>query len=262
MKKLYLDLGHGGQDSGAVGVNNVLEKDVVLSVGKKVEDKLKRCGIDVRLSRSTDVFKTLDYRTNDANNWGADAFISIHCNSFNKSAKGLETYCYKLKYRAMADVIHSEIKNAGLYTVDRGVKEKNLHVVRESTMDACLVELGFIDNVEDIQLLLNKQDEFATAIVKGICKYLGVKYVESNHVSVTQLPNGEYDGRKARILASELNVRYERWINDIAEPKVIGVVKQGQIVELGYCLKGWVALKGFNGWKGFGYVNSKYIELV
>lgn len=262
MKKLYLDLGHGGQDSGAVGVNNVLEKDVVLSVGKKIEDKLKRCGIDVRLSRSTDVFKSLSYRTDDANSWGADAFVSIHCNSFNRSAKGLETYCYKLKYRALADVIQSEIKNAGLYTVDRGVKEKNLHVVRESNMSAALVELGFIDNNEDIQLLLNKQDEFATAITKAICKFLDVRYIENNPSSGNQLPNGEFDGRKARILASELNVRYERWINDVQEPKVIGVVKQGQIVELGYCLKGWVALKGFNGWKGFGYVNSKYIELI
>lgn len=262
MKKVYIDCGHGGYDSGAIGVNNVLEKNIVLAVGKMVEVKCKKCGIEVRMSRTTDKFQSLSYRTNDVNNWGADAFVSIHCNSFNKTAKGLETYCYKLKYRPLADAIHSEIKSAGLYNNDRGVKEGNLHVVRESNMDACLVELAFIDNVDDVKLLNNKQEEFAVAITKGICKHLGVKYVDENPTFDGQFSNGEYDGRKGIVLASELNVRYDRWINGVAEPKVVGVVKQGQVVDLGYCLNGWVALKGFNGNKGFGYVNSKYIKLT
>jgi len=70
MKKVYIDPGHGGKDSGAVG-NGIQEKDIVLSVAKKVETKLKRCGLDVRMSRSTDVFKELSYRSKDANNWGS-----------------------------------------------------------------------------------------------------------------------------------------------------------------------------------------------
>lgn len=262
MKKVYIDCGHGGYDSGAVGVNNVLEKNIVLIVGKKVEAKCKKCGIEVRMSRDTDKFQSLSYRTNDANSWGANAFVSIHCNSFNKSSKGLETYCYKFKYRGLADDIHSEIKSAGLYNVDRGVKEGNLHVIRESSMDACLVELGFIDNVDDVKLLNNKQEEFAVAITRGICKHLGVKYVDESPSYDGQFSNGEYDGRKGIVTASELNVRYDRWIDGVSEPKIVGVVKQGQVVDLGYCLKGWVALKGFNGNKGFGYVNSKYIKLT
>lgn len=262
MKKVYVDCGHGGYDSGAIGVNNVLEKNIVLIVGKKVEAKCKKCGIEVRMSRDTDVFKTLNYRTDDANKWGADAFVSIHCNSFNTSAKGLETYCYKLKYRALADSIHSEIKSAGLYNLDRGVKEGNLHVVRESNMDACLVELAFIDNIDDVKFLNNKQEEFAIAITKGICKHLGVKYIDDKPSFGDQFKNGEYEGRKARVLASELNVRYDRWVGDVAEPKIVGVVKQGDIVDLGYCLNGWVGIHGFQGNKGFGYVNTKYLEIV
>lgn len=260
MKKVYMDCGHGGYDSGAIGVNNVLEKNIVLIVGKKVESKCKNCGIEVRMSRDTDVFKSLNYRTDDANKWGADAFVSIHCNSFNTSAKGLETYCYKLKYRALADSIHSEIKSAGLYNLDRGVKEGNLHVVRESNMDACLVELAFIDNIDDVKLLNNKQEEFAVAITKGICKHLGVKYIENNSTG-EQFANGEYDGKKARVLSDALNVRYDRWV-DTTEPKIIGTLKQGDIVDLGYCLNGWVGIHGFQGNKGFGYVNTKYLEII
>lgn len=176
MKKVYIDPGHGGTDSGAVGVRNVLEKNIVLEVAKKVASKLRNCSIEVKMSRTDDTFKTLNYRSSDANNWKADCFVSIHCNSFNETAKGIETYCYKFKYRKLADCVHTEMVNAKLYTLNRGVKEGNLHVVRETNMSACLVELGFIDNVEDIKILENKQEEFATAIAKGICKFLGVEY--------------------------------------------------------------------------------------
>lgn len=190
MKKVYIDPGHGGTDSGAVGVRNVLEKNIVLEVAKKVASKLRNCSIEVKMSRTDDTFKTLNYRSSDANNWGADCFVSIHCNSFNETAKGIETYCYKFKYRKLADCVHTEMVNAKLYTLNRGVKEGNLHVVRETNMPACLVELGFIDNVEDIKLLENKQEEFANAIAKGICKFLGVEY-KGAPTNATSSPSGD-----------------------------------------------------------------------
>lgn len=177
MYKVYLDLGHGGTDSGAVGVRNIFEKDIVLSVGKKVESILKSRGIEVRMSRSTDVFKTLEYRASDANSWGADCFVAIHCNSSERlDAKGLETFCYSFKYRKLADCIQNELLKDKLYTINRGVKEANFYVIRKTTMSACLIELAFISNSEDIELLLNKQDEYAIAIADGICNYLGVKF--------------------------------------------------------------------------------------
>lgn len=177
MFKVYIDPGHGGNDSGAVGVRNVLEKNIVLEVGKKVTDILRNRGIDVKMSRTTDVFKTLSYRTNEANNWGADCFVSIHCNSSErKDAKGLETFCYKFKYRKLADCVQNEMLNDKLYTINRGVKEGDWHVVRESNMPACLVELGFISNVEDTNLIEAKKSEMALAIADGICNFLGVKF--------------------------------------------------------------------------------------
>lgn len=182
MFKVYIDLGHGGNDSGALNkARNVLEKNVVLEVGKLVDSKLRKCGLDVKLSRTNDITKSLQQRTNEANAWGADCLVSIHVNDAdNRKAKGLETYCYKLKYRKLADCIQEECVKAGLYTQNRGVKEGNLHMVRESKMPAALIELFFINNEEDINKMLNKKEEFATAIATGICKFLGVTYKEES----------------------------------------------------------------------------------
>lgn len=175
--KVYIDPGHGGNDSGAVGVKNVLEKSIVLEVCKKITDILRNRGAEVRMARTDDTFKSLSYRTSDANNWGADAFVSVHCNSAdNKAAKGLETFCYKFKYRKLADCVQNELLNDKLYTINRGVKEGNLHVVRESKMPACLVELGFISNTEDTDLIEAKKSEMALAIADGICNFLGIKF--------------------------------------------------------------------------------------
>lgn len=259
MKKVYLDPGHGGTDSGATG-NEIKEKDIVLAVAKKLEVKLKKCNLDIRMSRTTDDYKTLEYRSTDANNWGADCFVSIHANSADAtSAQGVETYCYKFAYRPLADKVHEEIIASKTYTKNRGVKEGNFHVVRETNMDACLVELAFISNAEDANLLKNKQDEFATAIAKGICKYLGVTYVDDNQTPPGEgFANGDYSGRKARVTADVLNVRWDRG----TEYDVIGQVKNGDIVNLQYCLNGWISIEGFNGNKGLGYVSTTYLELL
>ena len=263
MKKNMIDAGHGGKDSGAIGVHGCLEKDIVLDVANRVNNYLKTQDIENINTRTTDIFLSLSERTKKANNSGVNSFVSIHCNSSdNPSAQGLETYCYKFKYRALADAIQDELIKEGLYTKNRGVKEGNLQVVRETNMPACLVEIGFITNQEDYNLIMNNKDRFAKAIAKAICKFNGVTWKESSGSSSVGFKNGEYDGRKARVTASELNVRYDRWVDGVPEPKKIGKLKKGDIVDLGYCLKGWVGLHGFKGNKGFGYVNSTYLELI
>ncbi|MCU9808107.1 N-acetylmuramoyl-L-alanine amidase [Paraclostridium sp. AKS46] len=261
MFKVYIDLGHGGNDSGALNkARNVLEKNVVLEVGKLVDSKLIKCGLEVKLSRTNDITKSLSQRTNEANAWGADCLVSIHVNDAdNRNAKGLETYCYKLKYRKLADCIQEECLKAGLYTQNRGVKEGNLHMVRESKMSAALIELFFINNEEDINKMINKKEEFATAIAKGICTYLGLAYIDDSQTSPSEgFANGDYSGKRARVTADVLNVRYDRG----TQYNVIGQVKHGDIINLQYCLNGWVSIDGFNGNKGLGYVSTKYLELV
>ncbi|GAA0106718.1 hypothetical protein UT300013_33420 [Paraclostridium sordellii] len=193
MKTNMTDAGHGGYDSGAPGVHGCLEKNIVLEVANRVNDYLKTQDVKNINTRTTDVFVTLNDRTNEANKLGVNSFVSIHCNSSdNPNAQGLETYCYKFKYRALADAIHSELINDRLYTKNRGVKEGNLHVVRESNMDACLVELGFITNEADYNLIMNNKDRFAKAIAKGICKFNRVPWKESSDVPSNKNINVTY----------------------------------------------------------------------
>ena len=262
MKKNMTDAGHGGKDSGAPGVHGCLEKDIVLEVSNGVNNYLKTQDIKNINTRTTDIFLSLSERTNKANNLGVNSFVSIHCNSSdNPKAHGLEIFCYKFKYRQLADCILEEIKKEGLYTQLRegGVKEDNLHVVRETNMPACLVELGFISNRKDYDLIMNNKDRFAKSIAKGICKFNGVAWKESScSSSAVGFKNGDYSGRKARVAADVLNVRYDRG----TQYNVIGQVKNGDIVNLQYCLNGWISIEGFKGNKGLGYVNSKYLQII
>lgn len=94
IKKIVLDPGHGGKDPGAIGVDGVAEKDVVLRIAKKLAAKLKReMGVEVVLTRKDDSFVPLEDRTAIANAEDADLFISLHMNaSPNEEARGIETY--------------------------------------------------------------------------------------------------------------------------------------------------------------------------
>lgn len=265
MRTNMSDAGHGGKDSGAIGINKVNEKDIVLDVNNLVNKYLKTQDMKNINTRTTDTFVSLNDRSDKANTLGVNSFVSIHCNeSDDPQAHGLEIFCYKFKYRELADCILSELKADNLYTRLRegGVKEKNLHVVRETNMPACLIELGFISNREDYNLIMNNKDRFAKAIAKGICKFNGASWKEPSGSSSEGFKNGEYDGRKAKVIANKLNIRYDRWIDGVYEPDIIGKLEKSDIVNLGYCLKGWIGLHGFKGNKGFGYVNSKFLELL
>lgn len=94
IKRVVVDPGHGGHDAGAIGYAGMMEKDVVLDVGKKLQKILtEELGVEVIMTRDTDVFIPLEERTAIANTAGADLFVSLHCNaSRNKKAGGIETY--------------------------------------------------------------------------------------------------------------------------------------------------------------------------
>ena len=98
IRRIVVDPGHGGHDPGARGPNGVQEKDVVLAIGLKLRDLLRdELGLDVVMTRSTDVFIPLEERTAIANKVGADLFVSIHANAAsNRVASGIETYYLNL----------------------------------------------------------------------------------------------------------------------------------------------------------------------
>ncbi|WP_041971298.1 N-acetylmuramoyl-L-alanine amidase [Geobacter sp. OR-1] len=98
VRRIVIDPGHGGHDPGAVGPDGTKEKDVVLAIGLKLAKKLREeIGLDVVMTRTTDVFLELQERTAIANQVGADLFLSIHANAApNRSASGIETYYLSL----------------------------------------------------------------------------------------------------------------------------------------------------------------------
>lgn len=206
-KKVYIDPGHGGSDSGAIGVNNSYEKDITLSVAKKVEVLLKNQGLDIRLSRDNDKTLSLSQRTTDANNWGADCFLSIHCNAYNGNAKGIETYSYNESTNDLAVSIQKYVLDTKAYTKNRGVKTAGFYVIKYTNMRAALIEMAFIDNDEDYKILTQDQDKLAEGISRGICSYLGIEYIPTGNETNNTIPPIENTDVFYRVVCGSFNTK-------------------------------------------------------
>jgi N-acetylmuramoyl-L-alanine amidase len=178
MPKVFLDYGHGGNDPGAVS-GSYKEKDFTLSIGKRLKYHLERHNLKVVESREGDTNPSLTERSNKANANFVDVAVSLHCNSFtDNSAQGVEIYTYGQGNReiGLAKAILNQIVKAKLYTKNRGVKQANFHMVREIKTASVLLEMAFISNTEDRNILLNKQEEMAIAITKGILSFYEMSY--------------------------------------------------------------------------------------
>lgn len=168
--RIALDAGHGGSDPGAV-YNGRQEKDDTLDLTLAVGDILKKNGIDVYYTRTTDEYETPFKKATDANNSGADLFVSIHRNSSENPNQysGVETLVYSdtgLKAE-VARNINNQLEDAGFKNL--GVDErKNLVVLKRTKMPAVLVEAGFINNDKDNYLFDEEFDSIAQAIADGI----------------------------------------------------------------------------------------------
>src|SRR5690625_2384935 len=159
--KIFIDPGHGGQDPGASG-HGLKEKNVVLEIALRVADVLTKnyLGVDVQLSRTADTFIELEERASQANAWGADYFVSIHNNAFNGSAHGFESYIYNDNVsqttKDKQKDVHQYISSS-LNVNDRGMKDANFSVLRNTSMTAILLELLFIDNKAETNKLGSTQ---------------------------------------------------------------------------------------------------------
>lgn len=168
--RIALDAGHGGSDPGAV-YKGRQEKDDTLDLTLAVGDILKKNGIDVYYTRTTDEYETPFKKATDANNSGADLFVSIHRNSSENPNQysGVETLVYSdtgLKAE-VARNINNQLEDAGFKNL--GVDErKNLVVLKRTKMPAVLVEAGFINNDKDNYLFDKEFDSIAQAIADGI----------------------------------------------------------------------------------------------
>jgi len=175
---VVIDPGHGGKDVGTTGVRGLYEKDFTLSLSSKVKDILeKEEKIEVYMTRDEDTFiSSVDmYRPKYANEVDADLFISIHGNTYeDPNVSGTEAYYYHEKLKSFADIVYNNVVSSTGFK-DRGIKNKDLFVVRYTDMPSVLLEIGYLTNPQEEQLMFN--DEFQSTIAESICD--GVKeYLE------------------------------------------------------------------------------------
>jgi len=172
---IVVDPGHGGKDSGAPGIGGLLEKDVVLPIGRRVAAILEQNGYQAVLTRDSDYFVELQGRVDIAERANATLFVSIHANSVDQrpDVNGLETYYYDSGYR-LAQVVHNSILSKISTLKDRGVRKARFYVLRKSSMPSILVETGYMTGREDNPRLGNPeyQNRMAEGIAGGILQYL------------------------------------------------------------------------------------------
>ncbi len=180
-RSVMLDAGHGGQDGGAVGYNEdgtikALEKEFNLDVALRAKKLLESEGVDVHMIRTTDVY--VDYLRvgSIANDAGTSLFVSIHTNSATMdTAHGIETFGYLdagsvsngMTSKRLSEILLEElIDETGAH--DRGVKDgKSLAVINSTKMPATLVEIGFISNDEECELLM--QETYRQKLAQAVC---------------------------------------------------------------------------------------------
>ncbi|MBS4218966.1 N-acetylmuramoyl-L-alanine amidase [Bacillus sp. FJAT-49711] len=174
-KAIVLDPGHGGTDPGASGIG-IIEKTLNLDIALRTKKLLETAGFKVIMTRTTDVFIPLEERARIANNSNADIFISIHANTFNSLAKGVETFWYG-KYEKensirLATVLQNNVVKS-MNSFNRRVAEGNFHVIRETRLPSALVEVGFIDNPQDAAKLRKStyRQEASIGIFNGVIDY-------------------------------------------------------------------------------------------
>jgi N-acetylmuramoyl-L-alanine amidase len=195
---VVVDAGHGGGDGGAVW-NGIIEKNLALTLALKLKTQLEQLGIDVQLTRSKDVFVSLEGRAAIANQAKADVFVSVHLNSIGNEVgvRGIETYfstkkslsalrgmqvAYGLnttvglrdrRGEKLAAVVQ-RLACQGTGAPDRGAKERSYTVVHGALCPAVLVECGFISNPKEAALLKTRsyQEKLAAGIARGISSYL------------------------------------------------------------------------------------------
>lgn len=184
--RVYIDQGHNpsGPNAGAEG-NGYREQDLVYEIGQRLYTLLSRDpAFEARLSRptpetyiGTSNASSLRERVDAANAWPADLFLSLHTNgSVSPVPSGVEGLVYALGTKSAdiaADLVSSVVRATGL--ADRGVIARpGLYVLRKTTMPAVLMELGFISNPGDAELMANRPGLFAEALYRGLKTYYGV----------------------------------------------------------------------------------------
>ena len=184
--KIYIDQGHNpsGFNTGAEG-NGFYEQDLTFEIGRRLYNLLRtNPEFTPRLSRptadtilGTSNSTSLVERVNQANSWPADIFISLHNNAASSNASGNEALVYSPGATVANELAEDILEHLTLTTGlrNRGIIYRpGLYVLKETTMPAVLVEMGFISNPYDAELLAYSPQLFAVGIYRGILDYYGL----------------------------------------------------------------------------------------
>ncbi|SHG11180.1 N-acetylmuramoyl-L-alanine amidase CwlD [Ornithinibacillus halophilus] len=190
-KTIVIDPGHGGADGGAVGKDDTLEKDIALEVGKKLQNYLQQTGAIVYLTRETDKdlaaeetkglskrkVEDIRKRMEFIHEKDADLFITLHLNATPSTKwRGAQTFYYPKSEESkhLAKMVQAEIIRNMENTKRSPLAMNNLYLLKNAKIPGALVEIGFLSNVEERNLL--KQDEYqlkmAASIYEGILRYV------------------------------------------------------------------------------------------
>ena len=188
-RRIAIDPGHGGSDSGAIGPTGIMEKSVTMRVSRELKRLLEVEGATVILTRTGDTevsekgasatsVEELQARCDVANKAKADIFLSIHADAFtNREVKGTTAYYYAQgtkQSKLLADSVRTALIDA-IGTVDRGTQSCNFYVVKHTDMPAILVEISFISNPDEEKMMNSETGikKIAQGIADGIADYFG-----------------------------------------------------------------------------------------
>ncbi|MFD1386143.1 N-acetylmuramoyl-L-alanine amidase [Oceanobacillus sp. FSL W7-1293] len=171
---IVIDPGHGGKDPGAIGLNNIYEKDVVTSTADYVVQQLEEAGANVIMTRNGDYFVSLDERARISNSYNTDAFISLHYDSFSAvPVSGVTTYYNSDSDAALASSLNSTLSST-VSLPSRGTQQAGYKVLENTNAPSVLIELGYITNPHDLTVVQtgDYQSSVARAITNGLINHL------------------------------------------------------------------------------------------
>ncbi len=178
-KTVCIDPGHGGKDPGAQVAGYPDEKEIVLNVGLRLRELLKKAGANVIMTRDRDVFVPLEDRAKLANRKHAKVFLSIHANALAKHQykqyiRGIQTFHYKSGGKKLAGIMKNAL-SATLATGDWGIYDRKYVVLTHTRMRATLVEIGFMTHPDEIELLTDDtfRENAARGLYNGLEEYFG-----------------------------------------------------------------------------------------
>ena len=229
--KIGIDLGHGvGTDRGAVS-KYITEEEIINLVGNEVIKKLRANGHEVvncRPSRATSVTNSVSQRVNIANSKGCNLYVSIHANC--GGGHGSEIFTYNSKHFPECERVLNNLVSLGF--TNRGIKNGcNLYVIRNTKMTAMLIEICFMDSLQDVQKYKNLGHvKIADEIVRGI-----IGNVKTSHT---------VGGFKVKVNCNALNVREQPNTNS----KITDVIHKNEVYTIVSIYNNWGKLKSGRGW--------------